>query len=201
MTDEESDMFEIKKGTKQGDLLSSFLLNIVLQVALKDDFPRWQKKKRNGHLLRRLRVRLPQKNCDLLTRCSCLQLQKSNSNNDGVTSNIAQKRWNSRYIQKKTKILSSRSSSRRKEMEIDDIRVGTLTREESKKIVGPDDNVPATGDDRGQESNQGCLGDVSQMQTRVDLKILLLRHWFRFFDMVLTPTMNYASHTWTSQRT
>ena len=43
--DKESDMFEIKKGTKQGDPLSSLLFNIVLQVALKDDLPRWQKKK------------------------------------------------------------------------------------------------------------------------------------------------------------
>ena len=53
MTDKESDMFEINKGTKQGDPLSSLLLNTVLQVALKDHLPRWQKKKRNGHLLRR----------------------------------------------------------------------------------------------------------------------------------------------------
>ena len=36
---------EIKKGTKQGDPLSSLLLNTVPQVALKDDFPRWQKQK------------------------------------------------------------------------------------------------------------------------------------------------------------
>ena len=40
MTDEESDMFEIKKGTKQGDLMSSSLLNTVLQMALKDNLPR-----------------------------------------------------------------------------------------------------------------------------------------------------------------
>ena len=45
MTDEESDMFEIKKGTEQGDPLSSLLFNTVLQTALKDDIPRWQKKK------------------------------------------------------------------------------------------------------------------------------------------------------------
>ena len=48
MTDKESDMFEIKKGTKQGDPLSRLLFNIVLQVALKDDLPRWQKKKGMG---------------------------------------------------------------------------------------------------------------------------------------------------------
>ena len=44
MTDKESNMFEIKKGTKQADPLSSLLFNMVLQKALEDDIPRWQKK-------------------------------------------------------------------------------------------------------------------------------------------------------------
>ena len=48
MTDKESDMFEIKKETKQGDSLSSLLFNTALQVALKDELPRWQKKKGMG---------------------------------------------------------------------------------------------------------------------------------------------------------
>ena len=43
-TDVESNMFEIMKGTKQGDPLSSLLFNTVLQNSLKDDNPRWQKK-------------------------------------------------------------------------------------------------------------------------------------------------------------
>ena len=37
MTDTESDQFEIKRGTKQGDPLSSLLFNTVLQYALEGD--------------------------------------------------------------------------------------------------------------------------------------------------------------------
>ena len=48
LTDEESDMFEVKEGTKQGDPLSSLLFNTVLQYSLKDEIRRWQKKKGMG---------------------------------------------------------------------------------------------------------------------------------------------------------
>ena len=36
-TDEESNIFEVRKGTKQGDPLSSLLFNTVLQYSLKDE--------------------------------------------------------------------------------------------------------------------------------------------------------------------
>ena len=52
LTDKDGDMFEIKKGTKQGDPPTSLLFNTVVQVAL-------EKETRNGHLLRRWRSRLP----------------------------------------------------------------------------------------------------------------------------------------------
>ena len=50
-TDKESDMFDIKKGTK---------FNTVLQMALKDDVERWQKSKGMG-------VRLGDNESDCLT--------------------------------------------------------------------------------------------------------------------------------------
>ena len=47
-TDEESNIFEIREGTKQGDPLSSLLLNTVLQYSLMDDIQRWRNKKVMG---------------------------------------------------------------------------------------------------------------------------------------------------------
>ena len=47
-TDEESEIFDIQKGSKQGDLMSSLLFNTVLQYSLKDEIQRWQKKKGMG---------------------------------------------------------------------------------------------------------------------------------------------------------
>ena len=47
-TDVESNMFEIKKGTEQGDPLSSLLFKTALQNSLKEVTQRWQKKKGMG---------------------------------------------------------------------------------------------------------------------------------------------------------
>ena len=43
-TDEESNIFDIQKGSKQGDPMSSLLFNTVLQYSLKDEIQRWQKR-------------------------------------------------------------------------------------------------------------------------------------------------------------
>ena len=44
-TDEECNIFDIQKGSKQGDPMSSLLFNTVLQYSLKEEIQRWQKKK------------------------------------------------------------------------------------------------------------------------------------------------------------
>ena len=46
LTDKESDALPIKRGTKQGDPLSSLLFNTVLQYSLESDLKRWQEKQK-----------------------------------------------------------------------------------------------------------------------------------------------------------
>ena len=45
LTDKESDVFVIKRRTKQGGALSSLLFNTVLQAALEDDLTCWREKR------------------------------------------------------------------------------------------------------------------------------------------------------------
>ena len=69
----------------------------------------------------------------------------------------------------KTKILSNQSSNTRKEIEVDNTEGRNTDKRRKHEILAPDDYFPATGDDRNQKSNQGCLGDVSQVQTGTDI--------------------------------
>ena len=59
LTDEESDKFPIKRGTKQGDPLFSLLFNTVLQFLLENDLKRWQEKQKG--------IKLSDKKEDCLT--------------------------------------------------------------------------------------------------------------------------------------
>ena len=135
MTDEECDMFEIKKGTKQGDPLTSLLFNTVLQMALKDDLPRWQKKRGmvicpgdNDHdCLTNMRFA-----ADVLQFASSKeQLQKMLCDFKRSTEKVGLK-----IHPGKTKILSNQSSNSRKEFEIDNMKVEILTKEESTNYLG-----------------------------------------------------------------
>ena len=60
MTDKESALFPIKRGTKQGDPVSSLLFNTELHFAFEDDLKKWQDKKQR-HTFERQKRRLPNK--------------------------------------------------------------------------------------------------------------------------------------------
>ena len=100
-TDEESNMFEIRKGTKQGDPLSSLLFNMVLQNSLKDDIQRWQKEKGIGYIRERQRPRLPHKPEICRRRALVCILQR--------TASKILKKWVSGFTQKNRKFSATKA--------------------------------------------------------------------------------------------
>ena len=114
---------------------------------------------------------------------------------DVLLQNVAQKRWDSRYIQEKRRFLAAKA--RRVKNEIDNIKVDICTREERSNGY-----IPATGDDQDQKSYQGCLGDVLQIQTRNDFEIVpsstsasLIRHGGRANDELRIRNMDTLKRT------
>ena len=143
-TDVESNMFEIKKGTKQGDLLSSLLFNTVLQNSLKDDIQRWQKKKGMGIYLSDCEVRR--------RRAFCSQHPKNSFKKCCASSRKVLKKC----VSGSTQTLNSKS-----------------WQEEKAWDTWPTDYVPASGNDRNQESYQDSLGDIPQVQAEADIEKLI----------------------------
>ena len=137
-TDVESNMFEIKKGTKQGDPLSSLLFNTVLQSSLKEVTQSWQKKKGMGIYLsdhdHDCFTNLRFADDVLLFASSKEQVQKMLYEFKGKVL----KKWVS-GPPGKTKLLSNQSclcSETKKEMQVDDIKIEILTRSESVRYLG-----------------------------------------------------------------
>ena len=97
----------------------------------------------------------------------------------------------------KTKILSSQSSNSRKEIETDNITVDRLTRGESTKYLGHMVTFQQQEMTDIKNRIRAAWATLYKYKQELTSKSYLLRHPLRSFDMVVTPTMNYASGTWT----
>ena len=81
-------------------------------------------------------------------------------------------------------------------MEIDNIKVEILIKEERTKYLGQ----MVTFQQRRQPVSRigsGLRGASYKYKQELTSKAYLLRHQLRMFDMVIIPTMSYASGTWT----
>ena len=196
MTDRDSDIFEIKRGTKQGDLLSSLLFNTLLQMALKDDINRWQKKRGMGISLRDQaedsHTNLRFADDVMLFATSLEQLQKMLSEFKKSTPKVFLK-----IHPGKTKILSNQSSNRNKKVQIDDIQVEVLLKEESTKYLGQLITFQQQETKEIKNGIRAAWASFQEYRQEVTSRHHRLQHRLQLFNMVFTPTMNYASGTWT----
>ena len=106
------------------------------------------------------------------------------------------KGW-TQYPSRKTKILGSQSSNCRKENEIDDVRVEILTREASTKYFGQMLTFQQQETTEIKNRIRAAWATFYKYKREPTSKSYRVRHRLRSFVMMVTPTMNYASGTWT----
>ena len=168
-TDKESDMFEMKRGTKQGDPLSSLLFNTVLQKALKGVVVRWQKSKCIGTRLGGYESDCSQTGV-LLTTCSCSLLHRRSSQNDVCLQTTHREGGSEDPLGKYENCHQSKF-----------------------------EHLKRNGD---QQHQSGCIAgervwQVSRTNNKISATGNNKKHRLRLFNMVISPTLSYASGTWT----
>ena len=136
-TDEESEIFDIQKGSKQGDPMSSLLFNTVLQYSLKDEIQRWQKKKGMG-------IYLSDHDRDCLTNLRFADVMLFATSKEQLRKMMyefkkATEKVGLRIHPDKTKILSNQStinSNTKRHIKVGEMSIEILTKNESVKYLG-----------------------------------------------------------------
>ena len=139
-TDEESEIFDIQKGSKQGDPMSSLLFNTVLQYLLKGRNTTMAKEKRNGNLLERPRTRLPDELAIRRRRDAVRNLQRTDTEHDVRIQEKQQRKWDSGSTQTRRRFSATRAPSilntTRHDNEVGEMSIEIFTKNESVKYLG-----------------------------------------------------------------
>ena len=147
------------------------LFNTVLQYSLKDEIQRWQKTKGMG-------IYLSDQERDCLTNLRfaddvmLFATSKEQIRNMMCEFKTATEKVGLKIHPDKTKILSNESSMNsdtKRYIKIGEMSIEILTKNESVKYFGSENLVPPTRDTGNQEQDQSSLGDLPQIQTRIDI--------------------------------
>ena len=198
-TDEESNIFDIQKGSKQGDPLSSLLFNTVLQYSLKDEIQRWQKKKG-------MEIHLSDHDRDCLTNLriaddvmlfatSKEQIRKMMCEFKKATEKLGL-----RIHPDKTKILSNQSiinSDTKQNIEVVDMSIEILTRNESVKYLGQRISFYQQETTEIKSRIRAAWATFHKYRQELTSKKYMLKHRLRLFEATVSPTICYAAGTWT----
>ena len=135
LTDKESDVFSIKRGTKQGDPLSSLLFNTVLQYSLEEDLKRWQEKRKG--------IKLSDAAEDCLTNLRFVDdVLLFSTSLEKLREMLCEFKISTEAVgleihPDKTKILSNQAQIKANEIEVDIIRLEILGKTASARYLGP----------------------------------------------------------------
>ena len=203
-TVEESEIFDIQKGSKQGDPMSSLLFNTVLQYSLKDEIQRWQKKKGMG-------IHLSDHDHDYLTNLrfaddvmlfatSKEQLRKMLCEFKKATEKVG-----IRIHPDKTKILSNQNtmnSNTKKHLQVDGMSIEVLTKNESAKYFGQKISLHQQETLEIKSRIRAAWATFHKYRQELTSKNYMLNHRLRLFDAtVFSDSLLRSRNMDTEQRT
>ena len=171
---------------KQGDPLSSLLFNTVLQYSLREVLDRWQERRKG--------IKLSNVSEDCLTNLRfaddvLLFLTSPNNSRDMLFEfKISTEAVGLGIHPDKTKILSNQDKVKAKEIEVDNIKIEIMGKTASARYLGQ--KITFEDQETEEIKNRLKAAWTAFHKNR-------LCHRLRLFNMVVTPTMTYASSTWT----
>ena len=201
-TDEESEIFDIQKGSKQGDPMSSLLFNTVLQYALKNAIQRWQKKKGMGIYLsdqeRDCLTNLRFADDVMLFATSKEQIRNMTCEFKGATEKVGL-----RIHSDKTKILSNQSnmnSDTKRYIKVGEMSIEILAKNESVKYLGQRISFHQQEILEIKSRIRAAWATFHKYRQELTSKKYMLKLRLRLFDATVSPTLCYAAGTWTPSR-
>ena len=201
-TDEESEIFDIQKGSKQGDPMSSLLFNTVLQYALKNVIQRWQKKKGMG-------IYLSDQERDCLTNLRFADdVMLFATSKEQIRSMMcefkdATEKVGLRIHPDKTKILSNQSnmnSDTKRYIKIGEMSIEILTKNESVKYLDQRISFHQQETLEIKSRIRAAWATFHKYRQELTSKKYMLKLRLRLFDATVSPTLCYAAGTWTPSR-
>ena len=190
-TDEESEIFDIQKGSKQG-------FNTVLQYALINVIQRWQKKKGMG-------IYLSDQERDCLTNlrfaddAMLFATSKEQIRNMMCEFKEATEKVGLRIHPDKTKILSNQSnmnSDTKRYMKIGEMSIEILAKNESVKHLGQRISFHQQETLEIKTRIRAAWTTFHKYRQELTSKNYMLKHRLRLFDATVSPTLCYAAGTW-----
>ena len=194
-TDKESDVFPIKRGTKQGDPLSSLLFNTVLQYSLENDLIQWQEKQTG--------IRLSDKTEDCLTNLRFADDVFLVSTSLGkLRDMLCDFKTNTEAVglgihPEKTRILSNQNKVKAKEITVDNIQIEILPKGDRARYFGQKITFEDQGTAEIKNRLKAAWAAFHKYRQELTPKDYRLCYRLRLFNMVVTPTLTHASGTWT----
>ena len=195
MTDKESEVFPIKKGTKEGDPLSSLLFNTVLQYSLESNLTKWQENKKG--------IRLSDKTEDCLTNLRFADdVLLFSTSLKKLRDMLCDFKASTEAVglgihPDKTKILGNQDNVKEKEILVDNIKIEIFRKRDSARYLGQKVTFEDQETEEVKNRLKAAWAAFHKYRQELTSKGYRLCHRLRLFNMVITPTMTYASDTWT----